>query len=91
MYISETAYKSKYEITESNGDFSITKCVYEVENGFVIYIEKRKKPQEGKEQSSSTYYEPECSCYISKTNPIKASKEKEDNIKGVEALFEDNY
>lgn len=86
MYIPESGYKSKTEYSHNEGGKSYTKCVYEVENGFIAVIEERDAPEEGKPVKD--YVEPIVTIYISKTNPFDVKKEKEKNTLNLEKLFD---
>ena len=91
MYIEDNAFKSKHEMTVKKDGFTITKCCYEVENGFVVYIRKSKDYEEGSTvKPSDGYYEPEVTCFISKTNPFEVAKKKQDDIKDLDDMLE-NY
>lgn len=85
MYIPEGQYKTKDSHSQKEGDKNCTYTVYEVDNGFIITIEKVKLPKEGEENK---FYEPELEIYISKTNPMRAKKEKETNTLNLEKLFD---
>lgn len=89
MYLNENEYKSKHEITTVKDSKSIRKCVYEVENGYVMYIEVTEVPKEG--ETEMKYKTPTCTVYISKLNPLEMAKSKEDTAKDLMEMFEEKY
>ena len=89
MYLDENAFKSKHETKVVKEGKSITKCCYEVENGFIVSIEERTIPKEG--EKDFKYVEPVVTVYISKTNPFENVKKKEEAIEDLNEMFKDTY
>lgn len=80
-------YKTKYEKSISNDEYTKSACIYEVENGYVVKVETIPK---GKENGMSDYENRECKYYITQNDPSKhlsegSSKEEEDKDNGGDA------
>lgn len=60
-------YKSKYEKSISNDEYSKTVCIYEVSNGYVVKVEKIPKDKE--DEGMYDYENRECKYYISEEDP----------------------
>ena len=69
-------YKSKYEKTISNNEYTKSVCIYEVEDGYVVKVKKCPKDDNGMED----YEKEEVKYYISSEDPshlIDDKKEKD--------------
>lgn len=88
MYLGENAYINKWSRSSSVDGTSCEKTVYQVENGFILYIEEREIPKEGSEVK---YKEPKISVYISKENPFEMKDKKEESTKDLMSMFKDVY
>lgn len=70
-------YKSKYEKTISNDEYTKSVCIYEVEDGYVVKIKKCPKDENGMEN----YEKEEVKYYISSEDPthlIESEKKEKD-------------